>query len=146
IHWSATCCICSGERPLYQSVPRKISKHPLGEGVLMIPFLPFVGCWCLRVGWLNRWLDDTTNGPTTKRHLDKGTLFCLRIHFPKGERVGLRILADGEITHPRNRCLWFANAASQFFHFRHEGGDGRHADIAGDGVGGMHPFHQTTVG
>src|SRR5438445_6002856 len=36
IQCSATCCICSGERPLYQSVPRKISMYPLFDCVFMV--------------------------------------------------------------------------------------------------------------
>src|SRR6266581_1051140 len=35
IQLSAICCICSGERPLYQSVLRKISRYPFLFGVLI---------------------------------------------------------------------------------------------------------------
>src|SRR2546426_1103800 len=39
IHRSAICCICSGERPWYQSVPRNISMYPLFEFVCVFIML-----------------------------------------------------------------------------------------------------------
>src|SRR5689334_21899517 len=41
IQWSATCCISSGERPLYQSELRKISMYPLSVGLLISQFALF---------------------------------------------------------------------------------------------------------
>src|SRR5208282_6327635 len=69
IQRSETCCISSGERPLCQSVPRKISMYPFFVSVLIILF------WLLVDDF--RPFHNTTNGK-----LQSGQLFRLLIHFP----------------------------------------------------------------
>src|SRR6266550_2609184 len=55
IQLSAICCICSGERPLYQSVLRKISMYPFCDCVLIlfcVDGCPPSAVLLRRTGWL----------------------------------------------------------------------------------------------
>src|ERR1051325_517234 len=133
IHWSKTCCICSGERPLYQSVPRKISMYPFCDCVL-IGLFRFDGCELCS-------FNGTTNGP-----LPAGHLFCVLVAFPDTEGVVLRILTDGEEAHARDGRLRHANLAAELLDLRHESGHRRHVHVIRDGVCWVLARHQPAIG
>src|SRR5262245_5885264 len=85
------------------------------------------------------WLQIGVSGRANFR---RGRLLCAVVYLPKREGIFLGVLADGKVTHLRHGGLWFANFTAKFLDLGRGLADGRDADISGDGVAGMHSFHQ----
>src|SRR5437016_11469135 len=79
------------------------------------------------------------NPPRSRR------LPCSFVHFPEGERVVLRVLANNEVAHLRHRRFGQADLAAEFLDlcrgFVHRG----HSDIVGDRLFRVLACHQSTV-
>src|SRR5213594_691429 len=60
--------------------------------------------------------------------------FCVFVSFPKGKRVVLRVLADGEVTHLRYGAFRHADFAAEFLDLVHELIHRRHAHVVGDAL------------
>ena len=55
-------------------------------------------------------------------------------HFPQGERVAFRILADHEVTHPGHSGFGLTDGPAELLDFCGGLGHRGHGDIVGDGL------------
>ena len=68
------------------------------------------------------------------------------VYFPQGKGIALRIQADGEVAHAWYGGFLFADGSTELLDFRRCLADRWHADVIGDRLLRMHPWHHAAIG
>src|SRR5688572_23393383 len=122
MNWLVTFWISSGESPLSQCVPRKISRYSDLLFSVLIIWFSVLGSYCWRS-------------------------LGIRVTLPEPEHVIFRVLANGEITHLRHGRFRHADFPAELLHFGRELVHRRDADIMRDALlPRILPLHQSAIG